>query len=128
MLAVADESFDHFVRLALKVLPISCHWSLSIRKGKVGLESGKSHETGYRSEAWNLVLILKLVFAFLIKYLFSLNDSPSKTIKNFLFHVKSSFRSRDIQVFVTFSLPFHTFQIQKDNGIGIIYDVIIWLA
>ena len=30
-----------------------------------------------------------------------------------LFHLKSSFRSRDIQIFVFFSLPFHTFQIQK---------------
>ena len=35
--------------------------------------------------------------------------------KCFLFHKKSSFRSRDIQNFVIFSLPFHTFQIQKDK-------------
>ena len=32
-----------------------------------------------------------------------------------LFHLKSSFRSRDIQIFVFFSLPFHIFQIQKDK-------------
>ena len=33
----------------------------------------------------------------------------------FLFHLKSSFRSRDIQIFVIFSIPFHTFQIQRDK-------------
>ena len=33
--------------------------------------------------------------------------------KRILFHLKSSFRSRDIQISVIFSLPFHTFQIQK---------------
>ena len=33
--------------------------------------------------------------------------------KCFLFHLKSSFRSRDIQIFVIFFLPFHTVQIQK---------------
>ena len=32
-----------------------------------------------------------------------------------LFHLESSFRSRDIQIFVIFSLTFHTFQIQKDK-------------
>ena len=38
---------------------------------------------------------------FLSSFYFSLNDNPLKTIKNvFLFHLKSSFRSRDIQVFV----------------------------
>ena len=43
------------------------------------------------------------------------NDSPLKTLKCFLFHLKSSFRSRDIQIFVIFYLPFNTFQIQKDK-------------
>ena len=43
------------------------------------------------------------------------NDNPSKTMKCFLFHQKSSFRSRDIQTFVIFSLPFHIFQLQKDK-------------
>ena len=33
----------------------------------------------------------------------------------FYFNLKSSFRSEDIQIFVIFSLPFHTFQIQKDK-------------
>ena len=36
-------------------------------------------------------------------------------IKCFLFHLKSSFRSQDIHIFVVFSLPFHTFQIQKNK-------------
>ena len=46
---------------------------------------------------------------------FSPNDSPSKTEKCFLFYLKSSFRSRDIQIFKIFPLPFHTFQIQKNK-------------
>ena len=52
---------------------------------------------------------LKLVF------IFSPNDSPSKTEKYFLFNLKRCFRSRDIQIFVVFSLPFHTFQIEKEK-------------
>ena len=49
-------------------------------------------------------------------FIFSPNDSPSKTMKSvFLFHLKSSFRPRDIQIFVIFSLPLHNCQIQKDK-------------
>ena len=50
-----------------------------------------------------------------LEKIFSLNDSPSKTMKNVLFHQKSSVHSQDIQVFVIFSLPFYTFQIQKNK-------------
>ena len=65
---------------------------------------------------WLLLNIsLKLVPAIFYQiWIFSPNASPSKAMKNvFLFHLKSSFRSRDIQIFIIFSLPFHTFQIQK---------------
>ena len=48
-------------------------------------------------------------------FVFLPNGSPLKTEKCFLFHPKSSFRSWDIQIFVIFYLPFHTFQIQKDK-------------
>ena len=60
---------------------------------------------------------LKLASAMFYQILiFSQNDGPLKTMKNvFLIHLKSSFYSRDIQTFVIFSLPFHTFQIQKDK-------------
>ena len=56
--------------------------------------------------------ILKLVSAILYQmFIFSPNDKPFKNYeKCFLFHLKSSFRSRDIQIFVFFSLPFHTFR------------------
>ena len=61
--------------------------------------------------------ILKLVSAIFYQiYIFLQNDSPLKNYeKCFLFNSKSSFRSRDIQFFVIFTLPFHTFQIQKDK-------------
>ena len=49
-------------------------------------------------------------------FIFSPNGSPLKPIKNvFLFHLKSSFHSQNIQIFVIFSFPFHTFQIQMDK-------------
>ena len=61
--------------------------------------------------------VLKLVSAIFYEFfIFLPNDSPSKTVKNvFLFHLKSSFCSWDIQIFVIFPLPFHTFQIQKNK-------------
>ena len=62
-----------------------------------------------------LLNCLKLVSAIFYQ-IFSENDSLLKTVKKcFLFHLKSSFRSRDIQIFVIFYLPFHTLQIQKDK-------------
>ena len=43
---------------------------------------------------------------FLSNFYFPPNDSPSKTMKNvFLFHLKSSFCSRDIQIFLFLSSP-----------------------
>ena len=53
-------------------------------------------------------------------FIFSPNDSSSKTMKNVC--------SRYIQIYVIFPIPFHTFRIQKANGSGIIYDVMNWLA
>ena len=38
-----------------------------------------------------------------------------KLWKCFLFHLKSSFRSGNTQIFVIFCLPFHALQMQKDN-------------
>ena len=64
--------------------------------------------------AENTLKFLKLLSAIFHQiFIFSPNNSPSKTMKKFLFHLKSCFRSRDIQIFVIFSLLFHTFQIQK---------------
>ena len=58
--------------------------------------------------------VLKACVHYFLSFLFfPPNDTPSKTMKCFLFHLKRSFRSRDIQYFVIFSLPFHTLQIQK---------------
>ena len=54
---------------------------------------------------------------------FLTNDSLS-----FLFHLKSYFKPRDIQIFVFFSFPFLTFQIQKTSEYEMIYDVMSWLA
>ena len=62
-----------------------------------------------------LICLLKLVSAIFFEiFIFSSNDNPSKNYeKCFLFHLKSPFRSGDIQIFVIFSLLFQTFQIQK---------------
>ena len=49
-------------------------------------------------------------FCFLTKW-----QSFKNYEKCFLFHLKSSFYSRDIQFFLIFPLLFHTFQMQKDK-------------
>ena len=51
-------------------------------------------------------LLKACVGYFLSNFYFSLNDNPSKSKKNiFLFHLKSYFRSQDIQIFVFPSSP-----------------------
>ena len=72
----------------------------------------------------NLLHIFSFVFAiFYHFFIFSPNETFKNYEKCFLFHLKSSFHPRHIQIFVIFSLPFRTFEIQKGNGSGIIYDV-----
>ena len=58
---------------------------------------------------------LKLVSAIFYQiFIFSSNDSSSKNYeKCFLFHLKSSFRSRDIQIFVFFFPSFPHFPDSK---------------
>ena len=59
---------------------------------------------------WSCVHYILSNFYFFIKW------KPFKNHeKCFLFDLKSSFCSQDIQFLVFFSLPFHTFQIQKDK-------------
>ena len=64
---------------------------------------------------FSLLRWLKLLSSILYQiFIFSPNDSPSKTIKKvFFISSKIYFRSWNIQIFVISSLPFHTFQIQK---------------
>ena len=70
----------------------------------------------YTKLLYKVPLALNLCLLFFIKFLFFYQMITLwKHEKHFLFHLKSYFRSRDIQMFVTFSLPFHTFQIQKDK-------------
>ena len=66
-------------------------------------------------DVWFFNSVLKAcVRYFLSNFYFFTKDISLKTIKKcFLFYLKSSFRSRDIQIFVVFSLPFHSFQTQK---------------
>ena len=64
-------------------------------------------------KVWQLKLVSAIFYQI---FIFSQNDSLLKTVKNkVFFHLKSSFRSWDIQIFVIFSLSIHTFQIQKDK-------------
>ena len=51
---------------------------------------------------------------FLSNFYFFIKWQPFKNYeKRFLFHLKSSFHTWDIQIFIIFSLPFQTSQIQK---------------
>ena len=55
--------------------------------------------------AFMWIIIKACVCYFHQIFIFSPNDSPSKTEKCFLFHLKSSFHSRDVQIFVFLSFP-----------------------
>ena len=73
-------------------------------------------------------LLKTCVHYFLSNFYFSPNDSPSKTEKCFLFHLKSSFHSWDIQIFVfpfcTLFLPVsHCFRGSSKINLEI-YDII----
>ena len=57
-----------------------------------------------------------LIPLFLIKCLFFHEMIALQNYEScFLFHLISSFGSRDIEIFVVFSLPLYTFQTQKDK-------------
>ena len=60
-------------------------------------------------------IFLNFLFIHLLLFFFAPSDSFSKTEKCFLLHLKCYFCSQDIQVSVSFPLPFHTFQIQKEK-------------
>ena len=80
---------------------------------------------------WNKMFSLKLVSTF---FIFSPDDeSPSKTMICFLFQLKSSFLSQDIQIFSLIIIlinfcPFHVFKIKNNKWKWKIYDLINWLA
>ena len=62
---------------------------------------------------------------FLLIFCFFTKLQPfEKYEKYLLFHLKSSFCSRDIQIFVIFSFLSTLSRLEKTNGSGIIYDVI----
>ena len=66
---------------------------------------------------------------FFINFYFFTKWQPFKNYeKCFLFHLRSSFRSWDIQIFVIFFLPSTLSRLKRTNGSGIIYDVMNWLA
>ena len=56
-------------------------------------------------------------------FIFSPNDSTSKTIKkSFSFHQKSSFCSQDIPIFIFFPFFSTLFRFKRTHGSGITYD------
>ena len=66
------------------------------------------------AKCWHYSNFLKLVSAIFYKmFIFSPNDSLSKTEKCFSFHLKNSFRSRDIQFLVIFFPSFPHFPDSK---------------
>ena len=64
------------------------------------------HEVNNRNSKDRCQICLKLVSAIFNKFLFSTNWQPFKNYERcFLFHLKSSFRSRDIPIFLFPSVP-----------------------
>ena len=68
---------------------------------------------------------LKLVSAIFYQiFIFHKMIALLKTVKNvFLFHIKNSFHSRDIEIFVSFSFLSTLSRFKRKSGSGIIYDV-----
>ena len=63
-----------------------------------------------------IATITKACVHYFLSFFFPTRWQPFKNYeKCLLLHLKSSFRSQDIQIFLIFSLPFHTFQTQKDK-------------
>ena len=105
---------------------ISQNWNFKIKYFSVlnasscNFFSNNFLKTGKMTIAWGIwrllcIWLLKVVSDIFL-FFFLPNDSVSKIMKNvFLFHLKSSFPPWDIDFFVIFSLPFYTFQIQKDK-------------
>ena len=61
-------------------------------------------------------------------FVFSPNDGFKIYEKCLLLHLKSSFRSRDIQIFAFLTFLSTLSRLKRTNGSGIIYDVMNWLA
>ena len=77
---------------------------------------------------WIILILLKLVSPIFYHFFFSPNDSPSKTMKSDFISSKKLFPFSRYSNFCIFSLPFPTLQTQNDNGSGMVYDVMNWLA
>ena len=87
--------------------------------------SQMSDSTTTFKRAWGKTSTFTLKYVSAIFYqifIFSPNENYGKC---FLFHLKSSFRSCVIQIFVIFFLPFCN---EMTNQSGIIYDLMNWLA
>ena len=74
-----------------------------------------------RQNTFSFLKLMSVIFYQIL--IFSPNDSLSKTVKCFLFHLKSSFCSWDIKIFVFFPFFSTLSRFKRTNGSGIINDV-----
>ena len=89
-------STPHYSEFWRLYTPPSLHFKLWIKSDIITNNIRKMFEK----------LVVKACVCYILSnFYFSPNDSPSKTMKCFLFHRKSSFRSWDIQNFVYSSSP-----------------------
>ena len=80
------------------------------------LQNSQIDQNSYSKEKlWMVASLLPLIKACVRYFLSNFYFFCKNCEKCFLFHLKSLFRSWDIQIFVIFPLPFHTFQIQKNK-------------
>ena len=90
-------------------------WLFSQKRSIVDIWQGSKYAVAYWSYSatikhcnhviWTAVFVKAVSTIFLRNFWFSPNDSPSKNMRCFLYHLKSSFRSRDIQIFFISSFP-----------------------
>ena len=75
-------------------------------------ELRKQAKNDFEKDFFKLKLVSPIFYEI---FIFSSNDSPSKTMKNFFISSKKLFLFSRYSNFCNFSLPFHTFRIQKDK-------------
>ena len=81
-------------------------------------------------EKWFFIIItIKACVRYFFSIFFFTKWYPfNNYVKCFLFHLKSSFHSQHIQIFVVFSFLYTLSRYRRTNGSGIIYDAMNWLA
>ena len=107
-------------------------WTFNFSSRKIEMWSLKRNWRSVINQKLSVCMYnyLKLVSAIFYQiFIFFTKWLPFKNFEEcFLFHLKSSFYSRDIHFLVIFPFLSKLFRFKRTNASGIIYDIMNWLA